>query len=93
MKDVRGKFGCKVEKSWPCTFGMNAKGRMDHCEFEKYNLGSIISLYPDAKDVAGLRVVIKADSRPDRNATSLLAKLQMLGFIFYPGVSNTTSVT
>ena len=93
MKDVRGKFGCNKEKSWPCTFGMNAKGGMDDCEFEKYNLGSIIPLYPDAKDVPGLRVMIKADSGPGRTAASLLTKLRMLGFILYPGVPNTTSVT
>ena len=93
MKNVRGKFGCTEEKTWPCTFGMNAKGGMDDCEFEKYNLGSIIPLYPDAKDVPGLRVMIKADSGPGRTAASLLTKLRMLGFILYPGVPNTTSVT
>jgi len=93
MKNLVGKFGCKKEKSWPCTFGMNAKGGMDDCEFEKYNLNSLIPLYPDAKDVAGFRVMIKADSGPGRNATSLLTKLQMLGFTLYPGVPNITSVT
>ncbi|KAL7547200.1 hypothetical protein ACHAWF_012800 [Thalassiosira exigua] len=33
MLNVRGKYGGDAVKSWPCTFGMNAKGGMDDAEF------------------------------------------------------------
>ncbi len=62
MRDVDGKFGHKVSTRFPCTFGMNAKGGMDDLEFEQYCMNSIVPLYPDARGVKGLRVMIKADS-------------------------------
>ena len=34
LPDIRGKFGCEDEKSWPVTIGMNEKGGMDEDEFE-----------------------------------------------------------
>ena len=72
---------------------MDEKGGMDEEEFEQYLLNSICPLYPDARDVDGYRVLIKVDSGPGRLNEELLAKLRANGFILYPGVSNTTSVT
>ena len=93
MPGVSGKFGHKEEVAFPCTFGMNTKGGMDNEEFEEYTMTAIVPLYPDARDVDGLRVMMKADSGPGRDNCTLLAKMRHLGFILYPGVPNTTAVT
>lgn len=52
-----------------------------------------MKLYPDAAPVKGCWVVIKCDSGPGRLNTTLLAYLRYHGFILYPGVPNTDSVT
>ena len=93
MPDVMGKFGTDKRQDWPITFGLNEKGGMDDEEFEEYVIHSICILYPDAADVKGRRVMIKADSGPGRTNKRLLARLRLLGFILYPGVPNTTAVT
>ena len=33
---VVGKFGTDTKTSWDCTFGLNTKGGMDDCEFERF---------------------------------------------------------
>ncbi|KAL7532024.1 hypothetical protein ACHAWF_009676 [Thalassiosira exigua] len=93
MLNTRGTFGCDEEKSWPCTFGMNAKGGMDDVEFYKYVVNSILPLYPNTKDLPGRRTMLKVDSGPGRTCKKLIASLRMLGFILYPGVPNTTAVS
>ena len=90
---VRGKFGRDTEFEWSPTFGMNTKGGMDDCEFEKYMMNSLVALYPDARDEEGLRVLVKVDSGPGRLNPQLLARLRLMGFYLYPGVPNTTAVT
>ncbi len=75
------------------SFGQNKKGGMDNVEFEKYMLNSIVPLFPNARDKAGHRVLLKVDSGPGRLSLKLLAKLRMLGFVLYPSVPNTTHVT
>ena len=50
-------------------------------------------LFPDAQDVRGKRVIMKADSGPGRMELGFLAEARTLGFIIYPGVPNTTAVT
>ena len=90
---IVGKFGHATEREFPCTFGMNEKGGMDDAEFQKYIMGSIVVLYPDARDVKGKRVMIKVDSGPGRIQPGMLATLRLLGFYLFPGVPNTTSVS
>ena len=72
---------------------MNRKGGIDNEEFEEYTMTAIVPFYPDARDVDGIRVMMKADSGPGRDNCRLLAKMRHLGFILYPGVPNTTAVT
>jgi len=54
---------------------MNDKGGMTKDEFEEYLKNSIITLYLDAADVPGKRVILKADSGPGRTNTDLMAYL------------------
>lgn len=91
--EVRAKFGLEEETMRDISVGLNEKGGMNEAEFEKYVMKSIVTLYPDARDVAGKRVMIKLDSGPGRMNTRLLAKLKHRGFYLYPGVPNTTHVT
>ena len=57
-----GKFGCAKEHPWPISFGQHEKGGMDSDEFAKYCFGSIMILFPHAKDKPGHRVLLKVDS-------------------------------
>ena len=93
MHNVRGKFGNNESKLWPCTVGLNEKGGMDDAEFEKYIQSSIVPLFPDVQNKKGKRVLIKIDSGPGRTNPELLACLRTLGFVLYPGVPNTTTVS
>ena len=94
MVSISAEHGSgNTEQTWPCSLGMNEKGGMDESEFEKYILGSIVPLFPDASDVPGRRVMLKVDSGPGRTNRDLLATLRHLGFYMYPGVPNTTAVT
>ena len=93
MKDVRGVFGGSEIKERGGTIGSNPKGGMDSNEFEKYLMTNISRLYPDARDVKGLRVIILVDSGPGRGFEEMLAKLRLLGFYVIVGVPNTTHVT
>jgi hypothetical protein len=89
---VIGKFGCAEECTRPVLFGQNKKGGMDSEEFVKYLFGSIVILYPHAKDKPGHHVLLKVDSGPGRMNLNLLTKLRLLGFVLYPCVPNTTHV-
>eukprot|EP00804_Cyclotella_cryptica_P004941 CCRYP_014074-RB/>CCRYP_014074-RB protein AED:0.33 eAED:0.33 QI:0/0/0/1/0/0/2/0/201 len=66
---------------------------MDEREFMSYFLNSIVPLFPYAQDARGKRVFMKVDSGPGRMELGFLAEARTLGFIIYPGVPNTTSVT
>ncbi len=81
MQDVRGKFGFDEEKWCLPTYGMNAKGGMDDDKFEKYLFGSIIPLYPNAKDEKGKQILVKVNSGQGRMNSNLIACLRLLGFV------------
>jgi len=93
MHDVKGRFGHEQEKYHPCTYGMNEKGGMNKWEFEEYVKNSLVTLYPDAADMPGKRVLLKADSGPGRKNTELMAYLRVRGFYFIPGLPNSTHVS
>jgi hypothetical protein len=93
MHDVHGRFGFNGDKYHPCTFGMNERGGMNKDEFEEYVKNSIVTLYPDAADIPGKRVLLKADSGPGRKNTDLMAYLRCRGFYLIPGLPNSTHVT
>jgi hypothetical protein len=93
MHDVHGKFGSDIAKYHPCTFGMNERGGMNTNEFELYVKNSLVTLYPDAADLPGRRVLLKADSGPGRKNTELMPYLRVRGFYFIPGLPNSTHVT
>jgi hypothetical protein len=72
---------------------MNKKGGMDNEEFAKYMQDSIATLFPDALDQPGRRVLLKVASGPGRMNLQLLASLKFLGIILYHCVPNTMHVT
>ena len=90
MPHVHGNFGAPEEQAWTITIGMNARGGMDDVEFDEYLSNSLIPLYSGAEDVNGKRVFFKLESGLDQLGMKLLARLRLLGFVFYFGVQNTT---
>ena len=90
---VRGKFGCSKIRQWSVTIGLNEKGGMSDPEFFDYFRTNIVLLFPDARDTPGKRVLVKVDSGPGRLCMKLITYARNLGFLIYPGVPNTTSVT
>ena len=62
-------------------------------EFEIYITNSIVPLFLDARYITGKRVIIDIDSGPGRKNIKFLAKLQNLGFLIYPVLTNTTIVS
>ena len=93
MPHFRGNFGAPEEQAWPITVVMNARVSMDDVEFDEYLSNSLIPLYPGAEDVKGKKVIFNLDSGPGRLIMKLLAQIFLIGFIFYPGVPNTTAVS
>ena len=73
---------------------MNERGGMNKEEFEEYVKNSLVTLYdPDAADVPGKRVLLKADSGPVRKNIDLMAYLRARGFYFLPGLANSMHIT
>ena len=72
---------------------MNKKGSMDVEDFLKCLNNLLVPLYPDVKDIAGKRVVLKLDSVTGHLNSNLIDCARNLGFIIYPSVPITTAVT
>ena len=75
------------------SIGLNEKGGMSDKEFFKYFKNNIVTLYPDARDVPGKRVMPKVDGGPGRLNMEFLSYARNLGFYIYPGVPNSTAVS
>jgi hypothetical protein len=93
MHDVNGQFGHDHARYHPCTFGINKRGGMNKEEFEQYVKNCLVTLYPDAADVPGKCVLLKADSGPVRKNIDLMAYLRARGFYFLPGLANSMHIT
>ena len=72
---------------------MNKKGSMDVEDFLKCLNNLLVLLYPDVKDIAGKRVVLKLDSVTGHLNSNLIDCARNLGFIICPSVPITTAVT
>ena len=88
-----GFFGKTVKEGYDPTYGLNTKGGMEDCEFEKYVMQLIKRLYPNTLDRPGMRLILKCDSGPGRLLLELLVKLRFIGMYLYPCVPNTSAVT
>ena len=93
MLDVRAKFLHEIENIWLSTFRINSKGGMNKSEVENYVFGSIVPLYPCAKNKCGKIFMLKVDSGLGQFHCILLARLIHLDLVLYPGMPNATGVT
>jgi hypothetical protein len=66
MHEVRGKFGYPRERGFPCSFATSENAIVTDTIFLQWVSEVIVMLYPDAEDVPGKRVLLKADSGPGR---------------------------
>jgi hypothetical protein len=90
---VTAMFGHEEEKSFPATISVNPKGGTDSRVLEQYLRCLIDTLYPDASDTPGCRVLFKTDGGPERLDIKSLAQLRARGCYLFPGVQNTMHVT
>ena len=88
-----GVWGFGKETRRGGTLNCNVTAGMDGAEFFKYLEQSVVTLFPDARNIPGKRVMIIVDSGPGRNNKKLLSLLRARGFIVVTGVPNTTHVT
>ena len=98
MKHVRGQFGhSSVEdpndvKTFPVFISWSKDSSVTDQIFIQYILHLKTFCYPDAKDVPGYRVLMKADSGPGRMNKEFLAIARSHGFYFLPGLPNGTEL-
>jgi len=90
---VRGIFGHEEEKSFPATVTVNPKGGTDSRVLMQYLNSVMATLFPNASDTPGRRVLFKIDGGPGRLDIQSLAQLRAKGCYLFPGVQNTTHVT
>ena len=75
------------------TLDALTKVGMENDEFKQYFMTNIASLYPDAEDERGKRVMVNVGIGPGRFEIDFLSEALTLGFIINPGVLNTMAVT
>jgi hypothetical protein len=73
---------------------MNPNGGTDSRVLAQVLRSNVEQLYPDAKDKAGFRLLIKLDDVPGRLDLNSLTELRASGvYYLFPGVQNTTHVS
>ena len=98
MKHVRGQYGHEpVEdpndvKTFPVFISWSKDSSVTDQIFIAYILHLKTFCYPDAKDVPGYRVLMKADSGPGRMNKEFLTIARSHGFYFLPGLPNGTEL-
>ena len=93
LPKIVGTYGCGKVIENECTVNYNTKDGMDAVEFSMYLQTSVMTLYPDAQDTPGKRVLIIVDIGPGRLDLDMLATPRARGFYLMAGVPNTTHVT
>ena len=98
MQHVVGDFGFPPPKpgfqqrSFPSGINWSKDGSVTDEIFLQYVQYHLMPLYPDAKDVPGFRVAMKADSGPGRLNEAFLVTARSYGFYFFPGLPNGTEL-
>ena len=88
-----GNFGLSEPTNLWGAAGVNEKGGMDDTTFEKYIINLSIAIFPYAKDLSVLKVLVNIDIGPGRSNFNLLEILRLCGYCLYPEVPNSTSVS
>ena len=98
MKHIQGQFGYDpVEegenlRSFPPAIAFSKEGSIDSSSLIYFIERHLCVLYPDAEDVPGKRVLMKADSGPGRFSEEFRTISRSYGFYFYPGLPNGTEL-
>lgn len=91
---IFAQFGHSSLQSFPALVTMNPNGGTDSRVLAQVLRSNVEQLYPDAKDKAGFRVLIKIDDVPGRLDLNSLTELRASGvYYLFPGVQNTTHVS
>jgi hypothetical protein len=93
LPTVSEQFGHDEVQTFPASVTVNEKGGTDARVLRQVLMHYMVTLFPDAADVDGKRVLIKIDGGPGRLDVQSLAELRALGCYLFPGVQNTTQIT
>ena len=98
MKHIQGQFGYDpveegdTPRTFPPAIAFSKEGSIDSESLIYYVESHLCVLYPDAEDVPGKRVLLKADSGPGRFCEEFRTISRSYGFYFYPGLPNGTEL-
>ena len=87
MVKTVGQFALSDTTNLCVTVGVNEKGGMDYTEFEKYLLNLLISIFPYAKYLPRLIVMVNIYSGTSNSNIYLLAKTSYMLLLFLPWIS------
>ena len=98
MKQVKGQFGYSSTdsanelRSFSPAIAFGKDGSIDTQSIIYWVENVLCALYPDAEDVAGKRVMMKADMGPGRFDVNFRAISRSYGFYFFAGLPNGTEL-
>ena len=76
LPSVSGMFGHDEVKTFPASVTVNEKGGTDARVLRQVLMHYVVTLFPDAADVDGKRILIKIDGGPGRLDVQSLAELR-----------------
>ena len=87
---VEGQYGYSKRRHFDVGFAINQKGGTNEELFEKFVCEHVMSLYPDAQDVPGKRLLLQTDTGPGRLGAMHRFRTKAEGVYIYPGMPNGT---
>jgi hypothetical protein len=92
LPQVEGQYGFEGRRVVNCGWTFNKKGGMNGVAFNAWYNDWLKSLYPNAKDVPGKRILDKSDSGPGRFGEAFNSRARLDGFYHFPSTPNATEV-
>ena len=90
--EIKAQYGLSAPRHFLPAFATNLKGGVNNNIFRNWMITTVAPLWPDLADLAGKRVMLKADSGPGRLASEFLHESRALGMYFFPGLPNATEI-
>ena len=93
MNNNTGQFGTYSVQEWTTTIGINEKSGMDNDEFEIYITNRVVFIFTYANTSMGRESLSRSIADLVKNICRISCKATEFGFLLYPVVPNTTSVS
>jgi hypothetical protein len=92
LPQVEGQYGFEGRRVVNCGWTFDKKGGMNGVAFNAWYNDWLKSLYPNAKDVPGKRILDKSDSGPGHFGEAFNSRARLDGFYHFPSTPNATEV-